>query len=308
MTLRELARICGYGSNHMRIKPLFDCKKNAKTIDNLVHNDVFRAVQKERSDKLAGDPIWCKCWHQFTSVKKGQQFRCQVVKTERVKVGEGANAEWVHKTQWARHQKRFMSLKMKQFRAKVLQWEQYESWRISYLSRNPKLPATWQVGEKRLYAEMCFCVDEEEGVRKCGCEIHLKMSELTAGLKRWRRKTLALIKANNSHVCAVRTATLNPQPINPHPHVTCRFVQATSTSPSVTTSAHSAHIFVHVASNSMVNESYLVSKVIATCVKMPTRICGCAMRSKRSSTAMSNLNGSNRSRSATETRPCGPTM
>ena len=118
-------------------------------------------------------------------------------------MGKGKNAKWVRQSKWLRHQKRFMSMKMKQFRLKVIQWETYEQWRLGYLKRNPKLPSDWQVSEKRLYKEMCFCVDEEEDVRKCGCEIHLKMGELAAGLKRWRRKILSIKKPDHScRVCA----------------------------------------------------------------------------------------------------------
>ena len=147
---------------------------------------------------MSGDPIWTKCWHQFTSVKKGQSFRCRAVKTEKVKVG----GKWVRKTQWERHQKRFMCFKMKTFREKVIAWGVYLEWRSFYLARNPALPITWHVSESRLNKERCFCVDPEERVRKCGCEIHLKMSELTAGLKRWRQRTLVLI-GKTDHTCMV---------------------------------------------------------------------------------------------------------
>ena len=140
MTLRDLSRICGYGSNHMRLQPLFHCKKQSHTLGQMLSNKAFVGLQKERRDKLSGHTIWCKCWHQFTTVKKGQQFRCKVVKTERVKVGEGKHAKWVRKTQWARHQKRFMSLKMRQFRLKVIQWQTYIEWRLIYLDANPKIP------------------------------------------------------------------------------------------------------------------------------------------------------------------------
>ena len=202
MTLVELAKICGYGSNHMRVKSLFNSKKIATTIHDLVQDDVVQAVQKPRSDKLSGNPIWRKCWHQFTSVKKGQSFRCNLVKSERVKV----NGKWLRNAKWERHPKRFMCFKMKQFREKVIAWDPYLEWRDLYLARNPKLSKAWHVSEKRLYKEKCFCVDEEEDVRKCGCEIHLKMSELTAALKRWRQKTLVFSK-KRSHSCAVRTTS-----------------------------------------------------------------------------------------------------
>ena len=176
MSLRQLARVCGYGSNHMRVQPLFACKQKANTIDHLVNNPTFRGVQSTRRDKFMDDPIWCQCWHEFTSVKKGQQYRCKIVKTERVKVGEGKEAKWVQQTQWLRHQKRFMAYKMKQFRQKVIAWPPYQLWRSSYLARNPRLPNNWEVSEEMLYKVKCFCVDKEEVVRKCGCERHLKMS------------------------------------------------------------------------------------------------------------------------------------
>ena len=113
----------------MRVKNLFDCKKRAKTVDGLVNDPTFKGVQKPRRDKLIDDPIWCMCWHEFTTVKKGQKYRCKVVKTERLKVGEGENAKWVRKTQWLRHQKRFMAYKMKTFRLKVIAWLPYQVWR-----------------------------------------------------------------------------------------------------------------------------------------------------------------------------------
>ena len=75
MTLRDLARICGYGNNHMRLRGLYECKKKSNTIVQLVENPTFKGVQKQRRDRISGHPIWCRCWHQFTSVKKGQQFR-----------------------------------------------------------------------------------------------------------------------------------------------------------------------------------------------------------------------------------------
>ena len=202
MSLRQLARVCGYGSNHMRVQPLFACKQKANTIDHLVNNPTFRGVQSTRRDKFMDDPIWCQCWHEFTSVKKGQQYRCKIVKTERVKVGEGKEAKWVQQTQWLRHQKRFMAYKMKQFRQKVIAWPPYQLWRSSYLARNPRLPNNWEVSEEMLYKVKCFCVDKEEVVRKCGCETHLKMSELLAGLKRWRQKILKEAK-KAGHSCDV---------------------------------------------------------------------------------------------------------
>lgn len=186
----------------MRLRGLYECKKKSITIDQLVENPTFKGIQKQRRDRISGNPIWCRCWHQFTSVKKGQQFRCKIIKSERVKEGEGQHAKWVTKTQWARHPKRFMSLKMKEFRLRVIQWGPYLAFREEYLHANPKVPRNWHVTENFLYQEMCFCVDPEEDVRKCGCEYHLKMSELLAGLKRWRQRLLPVLRKND-HSCAV---------------------------------------------------------------------------------------------------------
>ena len=61
MSLRQLARVCGYGTNHMRVRPLFACKKNAKTLDDLIKDKTFRGLQATRRDKLKDDPIWTQC-------------------------------------------------------------------------------------------------------------------------------------------------------------------------------------------------------------------------------------------------------
>ena len=94
-------------------------------------------------------------------------------------------------------------MKISEFRSKLLTWPPYLAWRVSYLAKNPKLPSSWQVDEARLYKEKCFCIDSEETVRKCGCETHLKMAELIAALKKWKRRTFDLIQKENSHRCRV---------------------------------------------------------------------------------------------------------
>ena len=204
MSLRELARVTGYGNNHMRLTPLHDAKRRADTIEELVQSDEVSAQFAPRRDKLTGDPIWTKAWHRFMELKKGQSFRCSIVKTERIK--DPVTKTWVWKTKWERHQKRFMSCKIDEFHAKVLKWEPYLKWRAAYLAKNPRLPATWHVGVKRLYKEKCFCIDPMEQVRKCGCEYHLKMGELIAALKKWRRAVSAKVKRiNPRHSCEVRS-------------------------------------------------------------------------------------------------------
>ena len=85
MSLRELARLTGYGNNHIRLAPLNDAKQFANTVEELAQSDEVSARFAPRRDKLTGDPIWTKCWHQFMDLKKGQSFRCSIVKTERVK-------------------------------------------------------------------------------------------------------------------------------------------------------------------------------------------------------------------------------
>ena len=70
---------------------------------------------------------------------------------------------------------------------------------------NTRLPSTWNVATQRLYKEKCFCIDPEEQIRKCGCEYHLKMAELVAGLKKWRRAITSKIKQDDpEHSCNVR--------------------------------------------------------------------------------------------------------
>ena len=173
--LRELARISGYGSNHMRLKGIHEAKQWSKTIEELLEADSVKGKFKPRKDKIAGDPIWREAWHHFMSVKKGQSYRCKIVRTARVK--DPVTGKWVHHTQWERHQKRFMSMVMADFRKAVIQWEPYLKWRETYLANNMHVPRDWHVGESRLYKEKCFCIDEEEQIRKCGCEYHLKMHE-----------------------------------------------------------------------------------------------------------------------------------
>ena len=185
MSLRDLARVCGYGNNPARLSALNAAKSSAETMQELVDNLGETAKRKTRCDKLSGDPIWMRAWHEFTEVKKGQSFRSKMVCHERVK--DEATKKMVWKSTWLRHPKRYMVYKIAEVHDKVLKWPPYLEWREKYLERNPKIPKTWHVGWKRLYKERCFCVDEKEQVRKCGCEYHLKMEELVAGLHRWRQ-------------------------------------------------------------------------------------------------------------------------
>ena len=93
---------------------------------------------------------------------------------------------------------------IQEFRECVIKWKPYLDWREVYLAKNPRLPPTWHVGFKCLYKEKCFCVDEQEHVRKCGCEYHLKMGELVSALKRWRRDvTTKILEKNPTHTCSV---------------------------------------------------------------------------------------------------------
>ena len=207
MSMRELARVAGYGTNHMRLRGLYQAKATAENVTDLAKDDAVQGIFKPRKDKIAGDPIWAQAWHNFMDLKKGQSFRCQIVKTERVK--DTVSGKWLWKTEWARHQKRYMSMKIAEFHAAILKWEPYLKWREQYLELNPKVSRDWHVGIKRLYKERCFCIDAEEAIRKCGCEYHLKMSELIAALKRWRRAVRPKIQAKaiesgeTEHSCQV---------------------------------------------------------------------------------------------------------
>ena len=199
LSMAELARLGRYG-NRKRVRALFKAKKSSKSIQELMGEDAVAGNFKPRCDKMAGDPIWTLAWHTFMAVKKGQSFRCHIVKTARVKVG----SKYVWETEWARHQKRYMSMKMREFHAAVLKWSPYLEWRETYLSKNPKVSRDWHVGEKRLYREKCWCIDKQEAVRKCGCEIHLKMEELIAALLHWRRQTRsAILRSHPKHSCSV---------------------------------------------------------------------------------------------------------
>ena len=198
----------------MRAQKLADAKKSATSIQQLLADKAVAATFAPRKDKLAGDPIWTEAFHHFMALKKGQSFRCAIVKKERTKDADG---RWVWKTQWARHQKRYMSMTMEEFRECVIKWTRYLNWREVYLAKNPRLPPTWHVGVKRLYKEKCFCVDEQENVRKCGCEYHLKMGELVAALKRWRRAVHAkILEKNPGHSCSVYVLLFSSQMLCAH--------------------------------------------------------------------------------------------
>ena len=182
---RELARICGYGSNADRLRSLADLKANSDTVDELVSNLAQHAKRKERKDKLTGLPIWQQLWHHFTTVKKGQKFRSKMICNCRTK--DVTTGKYVWKSEWERHAQRYMVYKIAEIVTMMKKWNPYMEWRTAYLALNPRLPSTWHVSAKRLYKERCFCVDSEEQVRKMGCGTHLKMQELVAGLQKWRR-------------------------------------------------------------------------------------------------------------------------
>ena len=195
-----MARLGGYGSNHSRLAPLIKAKQKAENIVDLLEDDAVAANFADRKDKLSGDPIWTQAWHHFMDLKKGQSFRCKIIKTERVK--HPVTKKWVWQTEWSRHQKRFMSMRMNDFHKSVLKWEPYLRWRKAYLDRNPHLSKDWHVGKSRLMKEKCFCIDRQEAVRKCGCQYHLKMNHLVAGLKSWRRSIRPYIKVlDPEHEC-----------------------------------------------------------------------------------------------------------
>ena len=60
ISLRGMARLGGYGSNHMRLAGLLDAKRASETVDELVKQDAVCCKFKERKDKITGDPIWQK--------------------------------------------------------------------------------------------------------------------------------------------------------------------------------------------------------------------------------------------------------
>lgn len=154
-------------------------------MDELVDNLAEHAKRKVRKDKLAGLPIWQLLWHHFTAIKKGQSFRSKMICNSKTK--DVATGKYVWKSEWERHTQRYMIHKISEIVVMMKKWDPYMEWRKAYLALNPRLPSTWHVGEKRLYKDRCFCVDEQEHVRKMGCGRHLKMNELVTGLQKWRR-------------------------------------------------------------------------------------------------------------------------
>lgn len=133
-----LTRMCGYGNNPKRIRGVVKAKASAQTFPELVQSIDELSKRKTRKDKMSGDPIWEKLWHHFTEVKKGQSFRSELIKTERVK--DEQTGKWVHKSTWRRHAKRFMVNKMAELHAMALKWEPYLEWRAAYLALNPNVP------------------------------------------------------------------------------------------------------------------------------------------------------------------------
>jgi hypothetical protein len=159
MSLRELARITGYGNNPARISELNNVKHHSETVGMLMDQLQDSAKRATRKDKLSGDPIWTRVWHEFTEVKKGQQFRSKMIKNGRVYDKESKRFVW--KSEWKRHAKRFMVHRIAEMREMVIKWPPYLEWRARYLAKNPQVDQTWHVGEKRLYKEKCFCVDQQ---------------------------------------------------------------------------------------------------------------------------------------------------
>ena len=139
MSNRQVARVFGYGNNPARISPLYKAKINSENAKQFVENVAATAVQKTRRDKLAGDPIWTRVWHQFTEVKKGQQFRSKLICSKRVYNAEAQ--KWVRESKWLRHPKRFMCHRIDEVHSMTLKWPPYLTWRAEYLAKNPKLPA-----------------------------------------------------------------------------------------------------------------------------------------------------------------------
>ena len=158
LSRRGLARVCGYGNNPNRIQSLCDAKQDSTSVSEFVHNVHATGVRKTRKDKLSGDAIWQKIWHEFTDCKKGQQFRSKMITNARIK--DPVTGKFIYKSTWERHSKHYMKYTIAEMLEMVLKWEPYQQWRADYLLRNPNLPPTWNVGIKRLYKEKCFCVDQ----------------------------------------------------------------------------------------------------------------------------------------------------
>ena len=123
MPKAALHRICGYGNNPKRNDAVAKAKQSAQTYPELVEKLESMDKRKTRRDKIAGDPIWEKLWHHFTEVKKGQSFRSKLIKNDKVK--DECSGNWVYKSTWRRHVKRFMVHKMAELYAMVLKWEPY---------------------------------------------------------------------------------------------------------------------------------------------------------------------------------------
>ena len=119
----------------------------------------YNAQTYNYTNSHTGHPIWEQCWHQFTDLKKGQSYRSQLICTKRVVDATSQNMIW--KSKWRRHQKRYMVHRIAEMRELIIKWPPYLEWRANYLQLNPKIPSEWHVGEKRLYKERCFCVDEK---------------------------------------------------------------------------------------------------------------------------------------------------
>ena len=138
MSKADLSRVCGYGNNHSRIDDVYKAKLFATTVPELAKKIGELDKRKTRRDKLEGDPIWERLWHNFTEVKKGQSFRSQLVKNEKVK--DAATGKWVYKSTWRRHAKRFMVHKMNELHAMALKWQPYLDWREAFLALNLNVP------------------------------------------------------------------------------------------------------------------------------------------------------------------------
>lgn len=143
----------------MRISALHKAKNDAETVPELLNNVVVTTKFKHRRDKPTGAEIWTRAWHEFTAVKKGQQFRSKMLKRERVYNNTTKSMVW--KSEWARHPKRYMCHKMSEMHQMVLKWTPYLEWRQRFLQHNPNWDQTWHVGQARLCKERCFCVDSK---------------------------------------------------------------------------------------------------------------------------------------------------
>ena len=78
----------------MRVAGIYHAKKYSGSVEELLSQDDINATFRPRKDKLSGDPIWIRAWHNFMALKKGQSFRCAIVKTGRIKDARTGRFVW----------------------------------------------------------------------------------------------------------------------------------------------------------------------------------------------------------------------